>query len=90
MLPENSVENYHGPFVHKVAFTISDRRAQRVRAPVVQRLPDQEDETLYLGGGHMAEFLPRGGSTSNKEPTPARIAYVQAMKDIYGESKRVS
>ena len=87
MLPENSVENYHGPFVHKVAFSISDRRAQRVRAPVVQRLPDQEDETLYLGGGHMAEFLPQGGSTSKKEPTPARIAYVQVMKDVYGESR---
>lgn len=86
MLPENSIENYHGPFVHKVAFGLSDRRAGRVRAPVVQRLPDQEDETLYLGNGHMAEFLPRGGSTTAKKvPSPARVAYLQAMKEAYGE-----
>jgi phenylpropionate dioxygenase-like ring-hydroxylating dioxygenase large terminal subunit len=88
MLPENSVENYHGPFVHKVAFGLSDRRAGRVRSPIVQRLPDQEDETLYLGNGHMAEFLPRGGSTTvRKEPPPARVAYVQAMKEAYGEAR---
>jgi phenylpropionate dioxygenase-like ring-hydroxylating dioxygenase large terminal subunit len=87
MLPENSIENYHGPFVHKVAFSLSDRRAGRVRAPIVARLPDQQDETLYLGGGHMAEFLPRHGSITRKEPTPARLAYVETMKEVYGEAR---
>jgi phenylpropionate dioxygenase-like ring-hydroxylating dioxygenase large terminal subunit len=87
MLPENSIENYHGPFVHNVAFGLSDRRAGRVRSPVSQRLPDQEDETLYLGGGHMAEFLPRQANPTRKAATPARKKYVEAMKRAHGEDR---
>jgi len=87
MLPENSVENYHGPFVHRVAFALSDRRAGRVRASVTRREHDQEDETLYLGGGHMAEYLPRVGSPTRREPTAARQAYVAAMIAAYGDAR---
>ena len=85
MLPENSVENYHGPFVHKVAFALSDRRAGRVRASITKRLPDQEDETLYFVGGHMAEYLPRQGSpTAQREPSAARRAYIDSLTKSYG------
>lgn len=85
MLPENSVENYHGPFVHKVAFALSDRRAGRVRASITKRLPDQEDETLYFVGGHMAEYLPRQGSpTAQREPSAARRAYINSLTKSYG------
>jgi phenylpropionate dioxygenase-like ring-hydroxylating dioxygenase large terminal subunit len=87
MLPENSIENYHGPFVHRVAFELSDRRAGRVRASITRRAPDQEDETLYLGGGHMAEYLPRQGSPARREPTPARQIYLEAMSRAYGERR---
>jgi phenylpropionate dioxygenase-like ring-hydroxylating dioxygenase large terminal subunit len=88
MMAENSVENYHGPFVHKVAFALSDRRAGRVRASITKRLPDQEDETLSFKGGHMAEYLPRQGSpTVRREPNPARRAYLDAMIASYGEAR---
>jgi len=88
MLAENSVENYHGPFVHKVAFGLSDRRAGRVRAPVSRRLPDQEDETIYLGSGHMAEFLPRTPNPAfAKEPSTARKEYARALIAARGETR---
>ncbi|HXQ52532.1 MAG TPA: Rieske 2Fe-2S domain-containing protein [Stellaceae bacterium] len=88
MMAENSVENYHGPVVHKVAFALSDRRAGRVRASITKRLRDQEDETLSFTGGHMAEYLPRQGSpTVKREPSPARRAYLDAMIATYGEAR---
>jgi phenylpropionate dioxygenase-like ring-hydroxylating dioxygenase large terminal subunit len=86
MMAENSVENYHGPFVHKIAFALSDRRAGRVRTSITKRLPDQGDETLFFKGGHMAEYLPRqGGPAVKAEPSPARRAYLDAMIASYGE-----
>jgi fatty-acyl-CoA synthase len=88
MMAENSVENYHGPFVHKVAFALSDRRAGRVRASITRRLPDQEDETLSFKGGHMAERLPRQGSpTAKTDPSAARRAYLQSLVAAYGEAR---
>jgi phenylpropionate dioxygenase-like ring-hydroxylating dioxygenase large terminal subunit len=87
MLPENSIENYHGPFVHRVAFALSDRRAGRVRSSVTRREPDQENETIYLGGGHMAEYLPRQERPARREPTPERQAYLDAMTAAYGERR---
>ena len=85
MMAENSVENYHGPFVHKVAFALSDRRAGRVRASITRRLPDQEDETRSFRGGHMAEYLPRQGSPTVQQPSAARRAYRDALVAAYGE-----
>jgi phenylpropionate dioxygenase-like ring-hydroxylating dioxygenase large terminal subunit len=88
MLAENSVENYHGAFVHKVAFALSDRRAGRVRPPPAKRLPDQADETIALAGGHMAEYLPRQGRPQlQKAPSAARKAYVAALIGAYGEER---
>jgi phenylpropionate dioxygenase-like ring-hydroxylating dioxygenase large terminal subunit len=88
MMAENSVENYHGPFVHKVAFALSDRRAGRVRASITRRSPDQEDETLSFKGGHMAEYLPRQGSpTASKEPSAGRRAYLASMVAAYGAAR---
>jgi phenylpropionate dioxygenase-like ring-hydroxylating dioxygenase large terminal subunit len=87
MLPENSVENYHGPFVHNVAFGLSDKRAGRVRPPIGKRLPDQPDETVSLAGGHMAEFLPPSGLQPSKEASEARKAYLAAMIKVHGEKR---
>ncbi len=87
MMAENSVENYHGPFVHKVAFALSDRRAGRIRASITRRAPDQEDETYAFAGGHMVEYLPRQGPAVKAEPTPARRAYRDAMVAAHGEAR---
>lgn len=87
MLPENTVENYHGPFVHSVAFALNDRRTGRVRAPLGKRLPDQEDESIYLAGGHMAEFLPRQGPQPRSEPSAAKRTYLDALVKAYGEGR---
>jgi phenylpropionate dioxygenase-like ring-hydroxylating dioxygenase large terminal subunit len=87
MLPENSLEgDYHGPFIHRVAFELHARATGlSMRSLYQNEIPDV---IRYLPGGHMVEDY-RGASMSPPpgEPTPARAAYLAAMERAYGKEK---
>lgn len=86
-MPENSMEgDYHGPFIHKIAFDLHARRT----GLDVSSLHENEipDVIRSLPGGHMVEdyrgapLPPRKG-----EPSPARKAYAESLIKRHGESK---
>lgn len=86
-MPENSMEgDYHGPFIHKIAFELFARRS----GLDVSTLGDEEipDVIRSLPGGHMVEDY-RGAplAKSGKEPSEARKAYAAALRERHGEEK---
>jgi phenylpropionate dioxygenase-like ring-hydroxylating dioxygenase large terminal subunit len=81
LLPENSLEGgYHGHFIHKFAFDLTDARTGRDRQMEVH-----EDAILYLAGGHMVEDF-RGflAEPSRKSQSEARKAHLAALERKHG------
>ncbi|WP_409187900.1 aromatic ring-hydroxylating oxygenase subunit alpha [Bradyrhizobium sp. RDM4] len=86
-MPENSMEgDYHGPFIHKVAF---DLYAKQTGFDVSElQTEDVPDVILSIPGGHMVEdyrgapMAPRKGT-----PSPARLEYIRKMKERHGPEK---
>lgn len=86
-MPENSMEgDYHGPFVHKVAFELFARRS----GLDVSSLGEDEipDVIRSLPGGHMVEDY-RGAplAPSGKEPSAQRLEYAAQLRERHGEEK---
>jgi len=86
-MPENSMEgDYHGPFIHKIAFELFARRS----GLSVSSLHEEEvpDVIRSLPGGHMVEDY-RGAplTPSTREPSPARKEYAAQIKAKHGEEK---
>lgn len=86
-MPENSMEgDYHGPFIHQVAFGLYAKQTGfDVSALGTEEVPDV---IRSLPGGHMVEDY-RGApmAPSGHTPSPARQAYIEAMKAKHGEEK---
>jgi len=86
-MPENSMEgDYHGPFIHQVAFGLYARQTGfDVSALGTEEVPDV---IRSLPGGHMVEDY-RGAPMPppSTPPSPARLAYIEAMKAKHGEEK---
>lgn len=86
-MPENSMEgDYHGPFIHNVAF---DLYARRTGFDVNDLATDEvENVILSLPGGHMVEDY-RGAPINppKREPSPERQDYIRQMKKRHGEEK---
>ena len=86
-MPENSLEgDYHGPFIHKVAFGLfAERRGLDVSSLGEEEIPDV---IRSLPGGHMVEDY-RGAplKPSGAEPSPERREYEAKMRERYGEEK---
>ncbi len=82
MLPENSVEGgYHGLFIHKFVFNLSDSRTAQDRSA------HQEDSILSLPGGHMVQDQRRQRTQKPAGAPAAREAYLQAMERTYGKDR---
>jgi phenylpropionate dioxygenase-like ring-hydroxylating dioxygenase large terminal subunit len=85
MLPENSLEgDYHGYFIHRVAFALHGRRTGLSMASL-QGVPDV---IRSLPGGHMIEDY-RGAQMAPpaKPPSAARLQYVAALGARYGKAR---
>jgi phenylpropionate dioxygenase-like ring-hydroxylating dioxygenase large terminal subunit len=86
-MPENSMEgDYHGPFIHKVAF---DLHAKKTGFDVASLYENEIPDVIRsLPGGHMVEDY-RGATIAppKRPPSAARIEYAEAMKRAYGEEK---
>jgi phenylpropionate dioxygenase-like ring-hydroxylating dioxygenase large terminal subunit len=86
-MPENSMEgDYHGPFIHRVAFDLYARRTGfDMSSLATDEIPDV---IRSLPGGHMVEDY-RGApfSPSKREPSPARLEYFERMKARHGADK---
>ena len=84
-MPENSMEgDYHGPFIHKIAFELYARSSGLdVSALHEEAIPDV---IRSLPGGHMVEDY-RGAPLSKRpgEPSPARKEYAAKMIEHHGE-----
>ncbi|HUB94761.1 MAG TPA: Rieske 2Fe-2S domain-containing protein [Stellaceae bacterium] len=86
-LPENSLEgDYHGPFIHKIAFELHSRRSGLDMSSLYEN--EVPDVIRSLPGGHMIEDY-RGASMAapKRAPSPARQAYVAMMEARYGAEK---
>lgn len=86
-MPENSMEgDYHGPFLHKVAFELYARHS----GLDVSTLQEEEvpDVIRSLPGGHMVEDY-RGAPLAARpgEPSPARKEYARLMEERHGPEK---
>jgi phenylpropionate dioxygenase-like ring-hydroxylating dioxygenase large terminal subunit len=87
MLPENSLEgDYHGPFIHQVAFDLFSKQSGLSMSSLYEN--QVPDVIRYLPGGHMVEDY-RGATMSPPpgKPSPARIAYREAMISRYGAER---
>lgn len=86
-MPENSLEgDYHGPFIHRVAFELHGKRTGLDLSSLYQN--EIPDVIRSLPGGHMVEDYRRAAMSPPKRmPTPARAAYVAAMEQRYGAEK---
>jgi phenylpropionate dioxygenase-like ring-hydroxylating dioxygenase large terminal subunit len=86
-MPENSMEgDYHGPFLHQVAFALYARRTGfDVSALATGEVPDV---IRSLPGGHMVEDY-RGAPIDppKRAPSPSRLEYIAAMKTRHGDEK---
>jgi phenylpropionate dioxygenase-like ring-hydroxylating dioxygenase large terminal subunit len=86
-MPENSMEgDYHGPFIHKVAFDLHSKKTGfDVSSLYENEIPDV---IRSLPGGHMVEDY-RGATIAppKRPPSAARLEYAAAMKRAYGEEK---
>jgi phenylpropionate dioxygenase-like ring-hydroxylating dioxygenase large terminal subunit len=87
MLPENSLEgDYHGPFIHRVAFDLHARQTGLSMSSLYEN--EIPDVIRYLPGGHMVEDY-RGATMAPPpgKPSPARVAYAQAMEARHGQER---
>jgi phenylpropionate dioxygenase-like ring-hydroxylating dioxygenase large terminal subunit len=86
-MPENSLEgDYHGPFIHRVAFELHGKRTGLDLSSLYENaIPDV---IRSLPGGHMVEDY-RGASMAppKRKPSPAREAYAALMEKRYGPEK---
>ena len=84
-MPENSMEgDYHGPFIHKIAFELYSRSSGLdVSALHEEEIPDV---IRSLPGGHMVEDY-RGAPLFKRpgEPSVARKEYAAKMIERHGE-----
>ncbi|WP_397584960.1 aromatic ring-hydroxylating dioxygenase subunit alpha [Sphingorhabdus sp.] len=84
-MPENSMEgDYHGPFIHKIAFELYSRSSGLdVSALHEEEIPDV---IRSLPGGHMVEDY-RGAPLFKRpgEPSAARKEYAAKMIERHGE-----
>ena len=84
-MPENSMEgDYHGPFIHKIAFELYSRSSGLdVSALHEEEIPDV---IRSLPGGHMVEDY-RGAPLFKRpgEPSGARKEYAAKMIEHHGE-----
>ncbi len=86
MLPENSTDGYHTPFLHASFFQVFRSQYDATTAPEGKRVAEIRD----LGGGHAeVNFVPRYkrilewlGSSEDKMPE-----YVGQMLEAYGEQR---
>lgn len=86
-MPENSMEgDYHGPFIHRVAFQLHAKRTGFDVSSLHQNAVP--DVIRSLPGGHMVEDY-RGATMAPpaRPPSPARLEYIAAMKARHGEEK---
>jgi fatty-acyl-CoA synthase len=86
-LPENSLEgDYHGPFIHRVAFELHGKRTGLDLSSLYQN--EIPDVIRSLPGGHMVEDY-RGATMAppKHKPSPAREAYAAAMEQRYGAER---
>src|SRR6202140_732115 len=86
-MPENSMEgDYHGPFIHRVAF---DLYARRTGFDMSSLSTDEIPDVIRsLPGGHMVEDY-RGApfSPGKGEPSPARLEDIERLKAGHGADK---
>lgn len=86
-LPENSLEgDYHGPFIHRVAFELHSRRTGlNISSLYENEIPDV---IRSLPGGHMVEDY-RGATMApqRRAPSPARLAYAAALEQRVGAER---
>jgi phenylpropionate dioxygenase-like ring-hydroxylating dioxygenase large terminal subunit len=86
-MPENSLEgDYHGPFIHRIAFELHGRRSGLDMSSLYQN--EIPDVIRALPGGHMVEDY-RGATMAQprQPPSPARQDYVAMMERRYGAAK---
>lgn len=86
-LPENSLEgDYHGPFIHRVAFELHARRSGLDMSSLYEN--EIPDVIRSLPGGHMVEDY-RGATMAppKRPPSPARLQYLAMMEARYGAAK---
>jgi phenylpropionate dioxygenase-like ring-hydroxylating dioxygenase large terminal subunit len=86
-LPENSLEgDYHGPFIHRVAFELHSRRSGLDMSSLYEN--EIPDVIRALPGGHMVEDY-RGATMAppRRNPSDARQAYQALMERRYGAAK---
>jgi|SRR5579862_3708152 len=86
-LPENSLEgDYHGPFIHRIAFELHGRRTGLDMSSLYQN--EIPDVIRSLPGGHMVEDY-RGATMAppKKPPSEARLAYRALMEERYGAER---
>jgi phenylpropionate dioxygenase-like ring-hydroxylating dioxygenase large terminal subunit len=86
-LPENSLEgDYHGPFIHRIAFELHGRRTGLDMSSLLQN--EIPDVIRSVPGGHMVEDY-RGATMAppKKPPSPARLVYAAQMEQRYGKDK---
>jgi phenylpropionate dioxygenase-like ring-hydroxylating dioxygenase large terminal subunit len=86
-MPENSMEgDYHGPFIHKVAFALHSKRTGfDISSLYKNEIPDV---IRSIAGGHMVEDYRKAAiAPPQREPSPARKAYAAALEQRYGPEK---
>jgi len=87
LLPENSLEgDYHGPFIHRVAFELHQRRSGLDMSSLYEN--EIRDVIRALPGGHMVEDY-RGATMAppRRQPSEARLQYQAMMEARYGAEK---
>jgi phenylpropionate dioxygenase-like ring-hydroxylating dioxygenase large terminal subunit len=87
MMPENSMEgDYHGPFLHRMAFEFHSRRTGLDITTL--RNDDVPDVIRYVPGGHMVEDYRKAKfAPPARPPSPARTAYAAQMEARYGPER---
>lgn len=86
-MPENSMEgDYHGPFIHRVAFELhSKRTGLDISSLYENEIPDV---IRSLPGGHMVEdYRQATFAPPKRPPSEARLAYAAQMEQRYGKEK---
>jgi len=86
-MPENSLEgDYHGPFIHRVAFELHSKRTGLDMSSLYEN--EIPDVIRSLPGGHMVEDY-RGATMAppNRPPSEARRRYAELMEARYGKEK---
>jgi fatty-acyl-CoA synthase len=86
MLPENSMEgDYHGPFIHRIAFELHGRRTGLDMASLMTK--SVPDVIISLPGGHMVEDYSGATMGAPKTVPPWRTKYLAQMEARYGPDR---